>query len=142
LLFEALRRSAYVALAQWTLQHREHLVVLRPGRFGLLAHTLFYREEVRPTEEFRTETGQLSGQELELAQLLVNAMAAPFDPGKYQERYRASLRALIDSRPKRENRARVLGPARDILHALQASLHAKQRVASLLARSPASQSWT
>ena len=86
LLIEALRRSAYVALAQWTLQHREHLVVLRPGRFGLLAHTVFYREEVGAIEEFRIDTGQLSARELELAQLLVNALAAPFDPGKYQDR--------------------------------------------------------
>jgi DNA end-binding protein Ku len=133
LLFEALRRSCYVALAQWTLQHREHLVVLRPGRWGLLAHTLFYREEVRATEEFRTDTGQLSGQELELAHLLVNALAAPFDPGKYQDRYRASLRALIDSKIQAQERKpgapRALGPARDILHALQASLHAKQGAA-------------
>jgi hypothetical protein len=95
LLFEALRRSAYVGLAQCTLQHRQHLVVLRPGRFGLLAHTVFYREEVRATEEFRIDTGQISGQELELAHLLVNALAALFDPGKYQDRYCASLRALI-----------------------------------------------
>ena len=130
LLFEALRRSGYAALAQWTLQHREHLVVLRPGRFGLLAHTLFYREEVRATEEFRTDTGQLSARELELAHLLVNALAAPFDPGKYQDRYRATLRALIDSKIQAEERKpgapRVLGPARDILQALQASLHAKE----------------
>ena len=136
LLFEALRRSGYAALAQWTLQHREHLVVLRPGRFGLLAHTLFYREEVRATEEFRTDTGQLSARELELAHLLVNALTAPFDPGKYQDRYRASLRALIDSKIQAEERKpgapRVLGPAREILHALQASLDAKQRVAGPL----------
>ena len=136
LLFEALRRSGYVGLAQWTLQHREHLVVLRPGRFGLLAHTVFYREEVRATEEFRTDTGELSGQELELAHLLVDALAAPFDPGRYQDRYRASLRALIDSKIQAEERKpgapRVLGPAREILHALQASLDAKQRVAGPL----------
>ena len=136
LLFEALRRSGYAALAQWTLQHREHLVVLRPGRFGLLAHTLFYREEVRATEEFRTDTGQLSARELELAHLLVNALAAPFDPGKYRDRYRVSLRALIDSKIQAEERKpgapRVLGPARDILQALQASLDAKQRVAGPL----------
>lgn len=36
-------KAGRVALAQWTLQHQEHLVVLRPGRFGLLVHTLFCR---------------------------------------------------------------------------------------------------
>src|SRR5215472_16733189 len=39
LLYEALRRSSYAALAQWTLHNREHLVLLRLGRFGLLVHT-------------------------------------------------------------------------------------------------------
>jgi len=114
LLFEALRRSGYAALAQWTLQHREHLVVLRPGRFGLLAHTLFYREEVRATEEFRTDTGQLSARELELAHLLVNALAAPFDPGKYRDRYRASLRALIDSCERARRRALEIADDADL----------------------------
>jgi Ku protein len=56
LLYEALRRSGYAALAQWTLHNREHLVLLRPGRFGLLVHTLFYADEVRALDEFRTET--------------------------------------------------------------------------------------
>ena len=32
LLYEALRRSAYAAVAQWTCHNREHLVLLRPGR--------------------------------------------------------------------------------------------------------------
>jgi DNA end-binding protein Ku len=41
LFYEALRRSGYTALAQWTLHNREHLVLLRAGRFGLLVHTLF-----------------------------------------------------------------------------------------------------
>jgi DNA end-binding protein Ku len=52
---EALRRSADAALAQWTCHNREHLVLLRPGRCGLLLHTLFYADEVWALDEFRTE---------------------------------------------------------------------------------------
>ena len=66
LLFEAMRRSGYAALAQWTLHNREHVVLLRPGRFGLLVHTLFYADEVRALDEFRTETEWVSSQELEM----------------------------------------------------------------------------
>ena len=34
LLYEVLRRSGYAALAQWTLHSREHLVLLRSGRWA------------------------------------------------------------------------------------------------------------
>ena len=45
----------------------ELLVLLRPGRFGLLVHTLFYADEVRGLDEFRTESEWVAPQELELA---------------------------------------------------------------------------
>jgi DNA end-binding protein Ku len=73
LLYETLRHSGYAALAQWTLHSREHLVLLRPGRFGLLVHTLFYPDEVRALDEFRTETERVAPRELELAQRLVES---------------------------------------------------------------------
>ena len=41
-----MRRNGKAALAQLTMDSREHLVLLRPGRFGLLVHTLFYRDEI------------------------------------------------------------------------------------------------
>ena len=78
LLYEALRRSGYAALAQWTLHSREYLVLLRPGRFGLLVHTLFYADEVRALDEFRTDTEWVTPHELELAQRLVESLAASF----------------------------------------------------------------
>ena len=96
LLYEALRRSSYTALAQWTAHQREHLVLLRPGRCGLLLHTLFYADEVRALDEFRTEVEWVTPRELELADLLVESLAAPFEPGKYKDTYRQNLRALLD----------------------------------------------
>lgn len=39
--------------------NREHLVLLRPGRHGLLLHTLYYQDEVRAEEEFHTESAAL-----------------------------------------------------------------------------------
>ena len=67
LLYEALRRTSYAAIAQWTLHNREHLVLMRPGRTGLLLHTLFYADEVRALDEFRTDTQWVTPQELEMA---------------------------------------------------------------------------
>src|SRR2546421_12678487 len=47
LLFEALRRSGYLALAKIAMHNREHIVILRPGKHGILMHTMFYKDEVR-----------------------------------------------------------------------------------------------
>lgn len=128
LLYEALRRSGQAALAQLTMHNREHLVLLRPGRFGLLVHTLFYRDEIRALEEFRTETEWVAPQELELAHLLVESLGAHFEPAKYKDSYRQNLRALIDAKVRGEelkllDATEPAPPAvTDILEALRASL--------------------
>jgi hypothetical protein len=44
----------------WTAHNREHLVLLRPGRHGLILHALYYHDEVRAEEEFRTDSAPLS----------------------------------------------------------------------------------
>jgi DNA end-binding protein Ku len=141
LLYEALRRTGQVALAQLTMHSREHLVLLRPGRFGLLVHTLFYRDEIRALEEFRTDTGWVTPQELELARLLVESLTAHFEPAKYKDHYRESLRALIDAKIRGEE-LRVPGatepappPVVDILEALKASL-ARAKKPVLVAQQP------
>ena len=127
LLYEALRRSGYAALAQWTLHNREHLVLLRPGRFGLLVHTLFYADEVRALDEFRTETEWVTPQELEMAHRLVESLAVGFEPAKYQDNYHQNLRALIDAKVRGKElkvgaERPALHPVPDILEALKASL--------------------
>jgi DNA end-binding protein Ku len=136
LLYEALRKSRYAAIAQWTLHNREHLVLLRPGRFGLLVHTLFYADEVRALDEFRTETEWVTAQELELAHRLVESLAGPFEPAKYHDSYRQNLRALIDTKVCGEELKTVaerpaLRPAPDILEALKASLAQSKKPAQI-----------
>ncbi len=131
LLLETLRRTAQVGVAQWTLHSREHLVLLRPGRTGLILHTLYYRSEVRTVDEFRADTSGLSEQELELATMLVRALSGPFTPSKYQDHYQENLRTLLDAKiqgKELEQRAvrPQLAPVVDILEALKSSL-ARQR---------------
>ncbi|MGB9458519.1 MAG: hypothetical protein WCB12_20890 [Bryobacteraceae bacterium] len=58
-----LQAAAYlngVPISFWPLHNREYLVLLRPGRFRLLLHTLFYADEVRALDEFRTEVEWVS----------------------------------------------------------------------------------
>src|SRR5204862_3268635 len=67
LLFESLRESGYVALAEFAMHRRRHAVVIRPGSTGIIAHTMYYTDEIRKTDEFRTDTGLANRKELDLA---------------------------------------------------------------------------
>ena len=127
LLFEALRRTGFVAVAKIAMHNREHIVILRPGAKGILLHTMYYRDEIRQVEEFRTNTELVKGKELDLATTLVESLAAPFEPEKYQDEFRANLMAMIQARVEgRETveapQPQQLAPVIDILEALKMSL--------------------
>ncbi|HZU22755.1 MAG TPA: Ku protein [Terriglobales bacterium] len=127
LLFEAMRRTGYVGVAKVAMHSREHIVILRPGQQGLVLHTMYYADEVRKVEEFRTNTELVADKELELAQMFVKTLEARFEPEKYRDEYRENLKALIQA--KVEGQAIVepapapqLAPVVDIMQALRASM--------------------
>ena len=127
LLFEALRRSAFVAVAKIAMHNREHVVILRPGERGILMHTMYYRDEIRHVEEFRTDTSQVKGKELELATSLIESLTAPFEPDKYKDDYRENLKAMIQAKVEGKETVAApqgehLAPVIDILEALKMSL--------------------
>jgi DNA end-binding protein Ku len=130
LLFEALRETGYVGLAELAMHSREHIVVIRPGRSGLIAHTMFYTDEIRAAEEFQADASTLNPRELDLAKRLVETLAAPFQPEKYRDKYRERVQELIDAklagRRVAEERGARRAPAAvvDIMEALQKSLNA------------------
>ena len=56
LLFRSLKEIKLVAIAKLAMHGREHVAVLRPGTTGLLAHTMFFEEEVRHDDEYASDT--------------------------------------------------------------------------------------
>jgi len=134
LLFESLRRSGYVAVAKIAMHNREHIVILRPGRHGLTLHTMYYADEIRKADEYRTDTTVVKDKELALATMLIESMAADFDPDKYHDTYRANLRALIDAKIQGEEVVMPVEPQAtkvvDIMEALKASLAASRKPAA------------
>ena len=60
LLFAALQKAEHVALAKVTMHGREHIIVVRPGRKGLLAHTMYYNDEIRAENEFQPDLSLVS----------------------------------------------------------------------------------
>lgn len=135
LLFEALRQTGYAALAELAMHRREHVVIIRPGARGLIAHTMFYSSEVRSEEEFRTDTSLVQARELGMAKLLVESLAAPFEAGKYHDTYRERLEAMIQERVAGRQVAPAAEPPRqqkvvDITEALRKSLEQLKKPAA------------
>jgi DNA end-binding protein Ku len=114
---------------------REHVVIVRPGTKGLLAHTMFFSSEVRAEEEHTAEIGTITQKELDLAQMLIHSLAAPFEPQKYRDSYREKLESIIASKVAGQPVALPEKPARaasvvDITEALQKSLAALKKPAA------------
>lgn len=126
LLFDALKKSGYVGVAKIAMHNREHIVIFRPGLTGLLMHTMYYSDEVRKVEEFRTDTSLVNEKEEKLAMSLVEALAGPFEPDKYHDSYRDNLQKMIDAKvqgqeivaPPQPEESKVV----DIMEALKKSL--------------------
>jgi DNA end-binding protein Ku len=131
LLFEALRQSQYYGVAKVSMHSREHVVILRPADKGLMLHTMYYLDEIRRVEEFRTDTSLIQERELELAKTLIAALAEDFHPEKYHDAYRENLRRMIDDkvagRKVVEPPAPKIGPVIDIMEALKRSLAERRK---------------
>lgn len=127
LLFEALRQSGCVGVAKIAMHNREHIVILRPGARGITLHTMYYVDEIRQVEEFRTDTSAIKEKELDLAKTLIESLLAPFEPDKYKDDYRENLKAMIQAKVEGKQIVEPAAPAHkapviDILEALKMSL--------------------
>ena len=127
LLYRSMQESGLVAIAQFAMHHREHIVVLRPGKKGMLAHTMFYTTEVRSSDEHPADTNAVTAKELGLARTLVDSLAGSFEPEKYRDTYRERLEALIAAKVQGQAAGTVEtpkanGPVVDLSEALRKSL--------------------
>src|ERR1700741_529252 len=98
LLFDALRKTGYYGVAKIAMHNREHIVILRPGRNGVLLHTMYYSHEIRKVDEFRTDLSLVKEKDLALATSLIEALAGECEPEKYQDDYRENLLQMIKAK--------------------------------------------
>ena len=136
LLYEAMKRTGHIGLAKMTMHNREHVVVLRPDRHGMVLHTMYYQDEVRAVDEFRTDGGLVQDRELMMAKSLVEALSAPFDVTKYRDTYRETLRSMIEAKIQGQEvvaapEQQELAPVIDIMEALKSSLNALKKPATV-----------
>jgi DNA end-binding protein Ku len=133
LLFQALRDSSYYALAKVAMHNREHIIILRPGAKGILSHTMYYQDEIRQVEEFRTDTSLVKEKELAMAKMLISSLEADFEPQKYQDTYRTNLQKMIEDKIEGKKVVATpethVAPVIDIMEALKRSLAEKRKPA-------------
>jgi DNA end-binding protein Ku len=135
LLFSALRDSGYFGLAKVAMHNREHIIVLRPGDKGIISHTMYFQDEIRQVDEFRTDTSLVKEKELAMAKMLISSLEADFEPEKYHDSYRENLQKMIEAKIEGkkvvETPAEHVAPVIDIMEALKKSLAEKRKPASV-----------
>ena len=131
LLFTALKDSGFYGVAKVAMHNREHIIVLRPGAKGILSHTMYYQDEIRQVEEFRTDTSLVKDKELAMAKMLISSLEAEFEPQKYHDAYRDNLQKMIEDkiegRKVVETPTEHFAPVIDIMEALKKSLAEKRK---------------
>jgi DNA end-binding protein Ku len=136
LLHEAMTESRKVAIAKVVIRQKENLVAIRPMEGGVLGmSTMIFADEVVPPDRIDDlpDDVETSKQEVDMAQMLIDSLAADFEPDKYQDTYREEVIALIERKaegkeiavqPAAEEEA---APVPDLMAALKASLDAVQQ---------------
>ena len=131
LLFTALKDSGYYGVAKVAMHNREHIIVLRPGAKGILSHTMYYQDEIRQVEEFRTDTSLVKEKELAMAKMLISSLEENFEPQKYHDSYRENLKKMIEDKIEGRNVVETpsehFAPVIDIMEALKKSLAEKRK---------------
>lgn len=126
LLFEALRETNYYGVAKIAMHNREHIVILRPTKKGVLLHTMYFQDEIRQVEEFSTDTSQVKEKEVNLAKMLIESLAADFEPQKYHDTFRVNIQKLIEAKLEGQKVVATptphIAPVIDIMEALKRSL--------------------
>jgi DNA end-binding protein Ku len=128
----ALEKTGREGVAHWTMRARGYVGALRVAEGRLCLIALRNRDEVIPVDAIPAPRARAFGaKELRLAEQLVDALAADFDPERWHDEYRARVEKLIEAKRRgrrvktpRERRPRA---PKDLEAALQASLRATAR---------------
>jgi DNA end-binding protein Ku len=128
-LARALRESGRVGIARWVMRKQRYTGVLAPHGDHLSLVTLHDASDVVTVGELAPAGGPAVGKgERRLAEQLVSALDAPFEPDALHDEYRERVRALIDARAKGRKfempKEAVSKPRPDLEDALRESLKA------------------
>ena len=136
LLRDALRRANKVGIARVVLKEREYLAAVHVVGSALMMSTLRYAADLREPSGLNipAEGAELPDKQLDLALMLVEQLAAPFEPEAFRDTYNEQVSAMIQQKlagvPPPERAEAPGAPAQvvDLVEVLQRSINqAKQR---------------
>ncbi len=102
LLAQAMESSGKAAIARFVLRNREHLAAIRASGGVLTMTTMRFADEVVAPAELDDVLPQskprVQKKEVEMAERLIDSLAASFDPSNYRDEYRQELLSLIEQK--------------------------------------------
>jgi DNA end-binding protein Ku len=100
LLRDVLQKKDLTAVCKVVIKDREALAVMDPFGDTMLLQTLHWPDEIRSTKELDLPADDFDFKPAEtaMAEQLVEAMTADFDPEKYKDEYREALMQVIEAK--------------------------------------------
>ena len=134
-LLMALQQAEKVAVARIVMRQKEYLAVIRPTKNALVLSTMVYADEINPVEGIegldKVADIDVSDAEITMAEQLIGALEADYEPEKFTDGYRERVLELIQKKSDGEEImiAEEAAPAAssqvvDLMAALEASVAA------------------
>ena len=126
LLAEALRKSRKMGIGKLVLRDREDMVLVGQHKGGLMVYKVRYPHVIRDISEVPSLGGyEVLGEELQLAQNLIDAMATSMGQVELKDTYHEAVRELIEAKIEGKEVVSVaeeVKPVIDIMSALKDSI--------------------
>jgi DNA end-binding protein Ku len=130
LLTAVMSRTDRAALGQFVMRAKEYLAIVRERDGALTLTTMLFADEVRPIKSVGAPTGKAhkpTRKQLDAAVSVIEALSGDWDPGKYQDEYRARLKRVVDRKRKGATievpeQVEQPKPAPDLMAALEQTL--------------------
>jgi DNA end-binding protein Ku len=136
LLVHAMEEADRVGVARFVMRTKQYLAAMRVRDGRLMLSTMVYADELNHAEDLDGFEGlddvELSEAELQMAEQLIESLAQPFEPEKYEDTYRNQVLELIDRKAGGEEIVvSAEGPSQekviDLMAALEASVAAAKQ---------------
>ena len=102
LLVEALEESGRVAVARFVMRSKQFVALMRPVDGRLVLSMMVYADEINDAGEIPEFDDladiELTDREREMAEQLIDQLAADFEPERYHDTYREELMELINAK--------------------------------------------
>ena len=132
LLVKALEKAERVGIGRVSLRQREQLVSVRPVDGVLRMQVMRFADELVDGDKMDVEepSKKPGKREIDMAGMLVETLAATFEPERYEDTYRERVLAVVEAKEKGEEISlpapEAVSDDDDLMAALEASLKASK----------------